>query len=574
MSLPSLVLFFVLPVLLLVFVCRAIHLLFFHPLSSIPGPWYAAVSSLWITSHVLRLEQCKTIHALFQTYGPVVRIAPNKVVFCDLGAMKSVYSTWKFDKSDYYKSLLTNDNDHAMTTLPHAQHSIRRKAYASHYTPSNLAKLQPEIGEATGKMIDTLHGLPAHTSLDTLSLFRHLALDIIVASSYGFQLGAINKWALEAEDHLTMAIGDFPKRGILRSTVPTWAWNLVCKIPNARLKLLCDSDKIMAEFVSTRVYEMRAKLNADKPAPVVAPIIVAPTPSHFLSAFPTFSRSPSRASSPAPSCSSDDSSFSDDTEKSYLLPRLLNYRYPSGETMPETHVISECMGHMVAGTDTTSISLSYFLWELTRRQDILRKLRDEIDAVMPDPGAIPDIKILNGMEYLNAFIKEGLRIYSAAPSLLERVVPVSTSKNFACADGFDLMGYALPPGTIIATQAWSMHRDPAVFQSPETFLPERWLPAYAAGSKEEGTADAESEAARLARMASHMMPFGTGSRICGGVNLAHNIMRIVLVAVLRNFEVEAAPGTDEKSMDMRDSFVMFPAAMECKLIFHPRVPAA
>jgi hypothetical protein len=188
----------------------------------------------------------------------------------------------------------------------------------------------------------------------------------------------------------------------------------------------------MAEFVSTRVYEMRAKLNADKPAPVVAPIIVAPTPSHFLSAFPTFSRSPSRASSPAPSCSSDDSSFSDDTEKSYLLPRLLNYRYPSGETMPETHVISECMGHMwvfssfrdrafayrtsrVAGTDTTSISLSYFLWELTRRQDILRKLRDEIDAVMPDPGAIPDIKILNGMEYLNAFIKEGKHV-SVFPS--------------------------------------------------------------------------------------------------------------------------------------------------------------
>ncbi|KAF7366924.1 hypothetical protein MSAN_00951100 [Mycena sanguinolenta] len=555
MSLSSLVLFLALPALVLVLVFRAIHLLFFHPLSAIPGPWYAAVSSLWITSHVLRLEQCKTIHTLFQTYGPVVRIAPNKVVFCDLGAMKSVYSTWKFDKSDYYKSLLTNENDHAMTTLPHAQHSIRRKAYASHYTPSNLAKFQPEFAEATGKMIDTLHGLPAHTPLDTLALFRHLALDMIVASSYGFKLGAINKWALEAEDHLTTAIGDFPKRGILRSTVPKWAWNLVCKIPNARLKLLCDSDKIMAEFVSTRAYEMRAKLSADKvPATIPAPTIVAPTPSYFLSAFPTFSRSSSRASSPAPSCSSEDSSFSEDTEKSYLLPRLLNYKYPSGQTMPENDVISECMGHMVAGTDTTSISLSYFLWELTRRQDILRKLRDEIDAVMPDPGAIPDVKILNGMEYLNAFIKEGLRLYGAVPSLLERVVPVSTSKNFAGADGFDLMGYALPPR--------HDRRHPIV----------RWLPAYAA-SKEEQEGDAEGEAARLARMASHMIPFGTGSRICGGLNLAHVIMRIVLVAVLRNFDIEAAPGTDEKSMDMRDSFVMFPAAMECKLIFHPRVPA-
>ncbi|KAJ7021163.1 cytochrome P450 [Mycena alexandri] len=531
-SLLSLALVLVLPALLLFLVFRAIHLLFFHPLSSIPGPWYAAVSSLWITSHVLRLEQCKTIHALFETYGPVVRIAPNKVVFCDLGAMKSVYSTWKFDKSDYYKSLLTNDNDHAMTTLPHAQHSIRRKAYASHYTPSNLAKLQPEIGDATGQMIDTLHGLPAHTPLDTLSLFRHLALDIIVSSSYGFRLGAIRKWALEAEEGLTVAIGDFPKRGILRSAVPTWAWNLVCQIPNARLKLLCDSDKIMAEFVSTRVYEMRAQLNAGK-----------------------------------------DSSFSEDTEKSFLLPRLLAYKYPSGETMPESDVISESMGHMVAGTDTTSISLAYFFFELTRRHDILRKLQNEIDAVMPDPSAIPDIKILNSMEYLNAFIKEGLRLYGAAPSLLERVVPVSTSKNFAGAEGFDLMGYALPPGTIVSTQAWSMHRDPAVFPSPETFLPERWLPSYAAGSKEDGGEASEAETARLARMASHMMPFGTGSRICGGMNLAHIIMRVVLVAVLRNFEIEAAPGTDEKSMDMRDSFVMFPAAMECKLIFHPRVPA-
>ncbi|KAJ7700501.1 cytochrome P450 [Mycena rosella] len=528
MSLPSLVLVLALPALLLFLVFRAVHLLFFHPLSSIPGPWYAAVSSLWITSHVLRLEQCKTIHALFQTYGPVVRIAPNKVVFCDLGAMKSVYSTWKFDKSDYYKSLLTNENDHAMTTLPHAQHSIRRKAYASHYTPSNLAKLQPEIAEATGQMIDTLHGLPAHTPLDTLGLFRHLALDIIVSSSYGFRLGAVSKWALEAEEGLTVAIGDFPKRGILRSTVPTWAWNLVCKIPNARLRLLCDSDKIMAEFVSTRVYEMRAQLNAGKVP---------------------------------------------DTEKSFMLPRLLAYKYPNGETMPERDVISECMGHMVAGTDTTSISLSYFLWELTRRQDILRKLQQEIDAVMPDPSAIPDIKVLNSMEYLNAFIKEGLRLYGAAPSLLERVVPVTLSKNGAGAD-FDLMGFALPPGTIVSTQAWSMHREPSVFPSPETFLPERWLSSYApSDSASECAADVERETARLARMASHMMPFGTGSRICGGMNLAHIIMRAVLVAVLRNFEVEAAEGTDEKSMDMRDSFVMFPAAMECKLIFHPRVPA-
>lgn len=88
-------------------ILNAIYNLFFSPLSAIPGPWYAAVSDFWLTTHVLRLEQCKTIQSLFDTYGPVVRVGPNKVVFNDLATMRSVYSTHKFDKSSYYKSLLT-----------------------------------------------------------------------------------------------------------------------------------------------------------------------------------------------------------------------------------------------------------------------------------------------------------------------------------------------------------------------------------------------------------------------------------------------------------------------------------
>lgn len=88
-------------------ISRAIYQLFFSPLSSIPGPWYAAISHLWITTHVLRLQQCKTIHKLFKKYGPVVRIAPNKVIFNDLTSMRTVYVSHKFNKSPFYKSLLT-----------------------------------------------------------------------------------------------------------------------------------------------------------------------------------------------------------------------------------------------------------------------------------------------------------------------------------------------------------------------------------------------------------------------------------------------------------------------------------
>lgn len=102
----NIVLFFVsLPILYAV--TRAIYHLFISPLSAIPGPWYAAVSDLWITTHVLRLQQCKTNHRLFEEYGPVVRVGPNKVIFKDITSMRSVYSIHKFDKSKFYKSLLT-----------------------------------------------------------------------------------------------------------------------------------------------------------------------------------------------------------------------------------------------------------------------------------------------------------------------------------------------------------------------------------------------------------------------------------------------------------------------------------
>lgn len=95
----------------------AIYRLFFSPLASIPGPWYAAISDGWITTHVVRMQQCRTVQSLFETYGPIVRIGPNKVAFCDVGTMRSVYCVHKFDKSAYYKSLLTNNNDHACVLL-------------------------------------------------------------------------------------------------------------------------------------------------------------------------------------------------------------------------------------------------------------------------------------------------------------------------------------------------------------------------------------------------------------------------------------------------------------------------
>jgi cytochrome P450 len=136
---------------------------------------------------------------------------------------------------------------------------------------------------------------------------------------------------------------------------------------------------------------------------------------------------------------------------------------------------------------------------------------------------------------------KGFRLYGAAPSLLERIVPNSSVKT-SVPEAFDLMGYALPPGTVVATQAWSSHRDPTVFPAPETFLPERWLET---GDNNE----------QLETMNRHMMPFGVGSRVCGGQNFAQMVLRIAIAAIVRNFDLLSPVETTEKSMEIRDSFV-------------------
>ncbi|CDO75198.1 hypothetical protein BN946_scf184794.g5 [Trametes cinnabarina] len=492
-----------------------VYNLFFSPLSAIPGPWYAAVSDFWLTTHVARLQQCMTVQALFERYGPVVRVGPNKVVFCDLGTTRTVYCINKFDKSPFYKALLTNDNDHAMTTLPHAEHSARRKTYAPHYNLPHLTQFQPELNDSVVKVVQILEEKKGKTSVDTLDLFRHLLVDIISVTVFGSRPGALDNWAIGIQDPLSQAVYDFPTRGILRSAIPHWAWKLFCRIPNERLRQICNSDKTMAEFVRGRLDDTVAKMHA---APVIG----------------------------------------EKEQKTPLIQRMIQLRNSAnGDVASVQNIISECMGHMVAGCDTSSTTLSYMLWELTRRGDIMRALQAELDEYMHDRKAIPDFSTLCKMPYLNAFIKEGLRVYGSAPSVLERVVP-STSK---IDDSFDMMGYALPPGTVVGTQAWSMHRNPEVFPSPETFLPERWLSVHDVAGEEE----------RLSRMAQYLMPFGIGSRVCGGQNLAQITLRVAIATIAVNFNITAnVAETNEQTMAIKDAFVTHPTTKECKLVFAPR----
>lgn len=122
-----------------------------------------------------------------------------------------------------------------------------------------------------------------------------------------------------------------------------------------------------------------------------------------------------------------------DSEKLSLLQRLMKYRYSLTQPMPDHDIISESIGHLyvdgrdyqmlflisfirMAGTDTTSITITFLLWELSRRPDIMKKLQAEIDEAITDCKTLPDISVLQQLPYLSAFMKEGTSYQPSIPS--------------------------------------------------------------------------------------------------------------------------------------------------------------
>ncbi|VDB87917.1 unnamed protein product [Peniophora sp. CBMAI 1063] len=493
----------------LCFLGNTIYQLYISPLRHVPGPWYAAVSNAWLLSHVFRVRQSRAVQSLFELYGPIVRIAPNRVAYCDAASNKYIYSNTKFPKGGFYKGFMANDTDQAMTLLEHGPHATRRKAIASHYTPTNVSLFQPEMKDRILETVEILEKLAGSEAIDVLHLFRDMMVDIICTTSFNYDIGALKDRAQGKDvNYLVRAVDDWPTRAILRGLFPAVVWRVLYYLLGDRWKALVDSDKILATFVIERVQEKYAQMKKGE---------------------------------------------LDEAEKKPFVQRLLDYRLPSGDHLTKESIVAEHTGHFVAGVDTTSTLASYTCWELSRRPDVARKLHAELDLAMPDHKTIPDISVLEGLPYLNSVVKEGLRIYCPGPAMLDRIVPSTDVTS----GPFELLGCVIPPGTTVATQAWSVHRNAAVFPSPETYLPDRWM---------------DADDVQLAEMNAHMMPFGYGFRICVGQHFAMQTARIAIATFARNFDVTAPlTETNDRTMEPHDAFVLLPAAGRCKLTFHSRV---
>lgn len=206
--------------------------------------------------------------------------------------------------------------------------------------------------------------------------------------------------------------------------------------------------------------------------------------------------------------------------------------------LSDEELVIEAATFIFAGTDTTATTLMYLIWAVLSNPTIQVELEKEV-AALTEPYTDEQLETL---PFLNAVIKETMRLYGAAPAALPRITPPG---------GTILGGYHIPAGTIVATQAWTMHRDPSIYENPDLYDPSRWLSGLA--SRDDVKAS--------------WSPFGAGSRICIGSNLAYMELRLATAAFFRKCpKARLAPSTTPESMEIENAFLIAPVAHACKIV--------
>uniref|UniRef100_A0A182SXP3 Uncharacterized protein n=1 Tax=Anopheles maculatus TaxID=74869 RepID=A0A182SXP3_9DIPT len=197
-----------------------------------------------------------------------------------------------------------------------------------------------------------------------------------------------------------------------------------------------------------------------------------------------------------------------------------------GRVLSDTDIREEVDTFILGGHDTTATSISWTLFLLGTEPSIQAKAVQEIEHVMGgDTDRWPTMRELNEMRYLEACIKEALRLYPSIPIIGRRLT-----------EDVQLAENVLPAGTNAVIVVYQLHRDPTVFPNPERFNPEHFL------------SDATNVTSKKPRHPFAYIPFSAGPRNCIGQKFGALEAKAVLVSVLRRYRVEAVDRREDLTL--------------------------
>jgi hypothetical protein len=221
-------------------------------------------------------------------------------------------------------------------------------------------------------------------------------------------------------------------------------------------------------------------------------------------------------------------------------------------------IYSEMLDQVGAGHETSAIALTYLYWEMSKNPALQEQLAQEVLTLSPpirwplptgsDPAnafKLPDPKQIDALPLLNAIVMETLRLHSPIPGIEPRISPHIPG-------GSTLGSYSgIPGGVRVSSMPYTLHRNPSVYPSPETFNPSRWLPTHSSDDE-------------LKEMHRWFWAFGSGGRMCIGSHLALQEIKLLVAAIYGNYRTEIV---DDEGIEAVDAYTTKPTRNRLDLRF-------
>ncbi|KAI5247752.1 cytochrome P450 [Aureobasidium subglaciale] len=405
---------------------------FFHPLSSVPGPFWASLSRLWITKHSWDGDMHRTMIALHEKHGPIVRNGPNEVSVADLSAIKTIYGAGtKFRKSDWYSVWQGHRKFDLFAEKDEKLHGKQRSLISSAYSMTSLKDLEPYVDGTVKHFLDAMNerqnqvvdmgtwaqlfafGKHITKLLQALTRLMHcedVIGEITFSKSFGFM-------EAQADD------GSFAQiEGALQSAawigqVPWLYWLHDRLMPLIGNRLALNNRHGSLRNLAAKEISARMDRGSDR--------------------------------------------------KDILS--KLHAAQKDKPDLDDNAVISMATSNIFAGSDTTAISTRAIIYYLLKNPQYKQRLIEEIDdfrrqGKLSDPVRLEEA---DSMPYLQAVMYEALRCHPAVGMSLPRVTPPG---------GATIANTHIPAGTIVGANPWVIHRNKEVYgEDVEDFRPDRWL---------------------------------------------------------------------------------------------------
>ncbi|KAI1126516.1 cytochrome P450 [Nemania abortiva] len=386
--------------------------LVFHPLRKYPGPLLARLTDAYAGYFAIKKCLHLTTYHNFQKYGPVIRQAPNRLVFNTLTALHDIYLNPRLTKGDAYRSSqLRAKYPSTINAIDRDQHRRKRKFIGQALTERSMRSFEPVMSEQINIFLKLL--LQSSQKENAVNMSRQcqrLGVDIIGLLSFGHQ------FRTQTED----------TSRFIPQVIDAMSWRINTYMHSPLLAYLENLLAILGKRQVIRFGNavgdiIKARMAQEKDA------------HHDL----------------------------------YSI--VADYIGKGQDGLYRGELWPEAILFIMAGGTTTATTMSAMFFYLSHNPVAYATLAAEIRSTFKSADDIHAGAALSRCQYLRACIDETLRMSPPSLAILWRQQEASDHEPFI------VDGQIIPPGTQVGVSLYSLFHSEQYFPDSFTFKPERWL---------------------------------------------------------------------------------------------------